>query len=268
MKTESDINRRMKAAAAAVAAVLVLGHAPPAHALFGAGDIVFDPKNFAQHLLILQQHADQLLQLKAQVERMDAMLKDWKFSRLDETLGQMERIHAALDRIGGSFGDLGRRFPKDWSSADPHDADATINPREAQWRGEQRLRAEQAVELHQAVAEGMAQTRERVAEYVRKSNAAPGQLAAQQATNELLAVQVQQLQEMQALEIAALRTDLERQAAKVSAAEWEDAHLRGDRDAATSEQTRAANAPDPTGAAVPPPNRPTVTEHRAALTGD
>ena len=94
------------------------------------------------------------------------------------------------------------------------------------------------MKLHQAVAEGMAETRGRVAEYVQKSNAAPGQLAAQQATNELLAVQVQQLQEMQAMEIAALRTELERQAGKVSAAEWEDAHLRGDQNATTTERDR------------------------------
>ena len=264
-----NLTRRRWPALAVGTAAAIFSHARPAHALFGVGDVIFDPANFAQHLLILEQHAQQLLQLKQQVEQMDAMLKGWDFSRLDETLAQMERIHDALDEIGTSMGDLATRFPSDWSAGNPHDADATINPRQRQWRGEQRVRAEQTVRLHQAVAEGMAETRGRVAEYVQKSNAAPGQLAAQQATNELLAVQVQQLQEMQALEIAALRTELEKQAGKVSAAEWEDAHLRGDQNATTTEQGRVANSPGPTGGnATTPADTPSITQHRSALPGN
>ena len=136
---------------------------------------------------------------------MDRMLKkDWDMSRVDETLAQMRKIHGTLDDIGTSLGDLDSRFPNDWTTADPHNADASLNPRLAQWRTDQRLRAEQTIELHQAVADSIVETQDRVADYVQASNAAPGQLAAQQATNELLAVQVQQLQELQALEIAAL----------------------------------------------------------------
>ena len=241
-------NRRavFVAAAGAVAALAV---ARPAHALFGIGDIVFDPANLAQHVLILEKHAEQLLQLKQQVEQMDRMLADWDFSRLDETLAQMETIHGQLDQIGGSLGDLPDRFPTTWESnanGDVHRADASINPRLAQWRGEQRQRAEQTVELHQAVADGIAETRGRVADYVARSNAAPGQLAAQQATNELLAVQVQQLQEMQALEIAALRSEIEKQAAAASLGEWQDAHLAADRAAAAYEIDRLEASPGPT----------------------
>ena len=234
--------------AAGTAGACALLAAQPASALFGIGDIVFDPSNLAQHVLILEQHAQQLLQLKAQVEQMDRMLQDWDFSRLDETLAQMETIHSQLDTIGSSLGTLPDRFPMTWEGGvggDVHHADDTINPRLTQWRGEQRQRAEQAVELHQSVADSIADTRDRVGDYVSKSNAAPGQLAAQQATNELLAVQVQQLQELQALEIAALRTELEQQAAVVSFNEWQDAHLAADRASAAYEIDRLRTSTGP-----------------------
>ena len=211
-------HRQMAAVAAASAAVAVtLIPAEPAHALFGVGDIVFDPGNFAQHLLILQQHAEQLIRLQQQVEAMETMLADWDFSRVDETLARMQQIHGTLDDIAGSLGDLDGRFPETWDDRDPT---TSLTPAQHQWRLDRRTRNEQTIELHQQVAESMAQTQDRVAAYVQQSNAAPGQLAAQQATNELIAVQVQQLQELQALEVAALRAEMELLAEETSEAEW------------------------------------------------
>ena len=210
-------HRRFAVVAAAMAAATPLVATPPAHALFGVGDIVFDPGNFAQHLLILQKHAEELLRLQQQVAVMETMLQNWNFTRIEETLGQMRRIHRTLDAMSGSLGGLAGRFPDDWNDRDP---DRSINPKERQWRIDRRTRGEQIVQLHQQVSESMASTRERVGQYVAKSNEAPGQLAAQQATNELLAVQVQQLQELQALEIAAVRQDMELLAGETSEAEW------------------------------------------------
>jgi P-type conjugative transfer protein TrbJ len=215
-------HKQLAALAAATAIAATLVPVEPAHALFGVGDIVFDPGNFAQHLLILQQHAEQLVRLQQQVQLMETMLKDWDFSRVDETLAQMQGIHATLDGIAGSLGSLDGRFPETWDDRDPT---TSITPAQRQWRLDRRTRNEQVVQLHQQVAESMALTQDRVGEYVAKSNAAPGQLAAQQATNELLAVQVQQLQELQALEIAALRGEMELLAEETSEAEW-SARLR------------------------------------------
>ena len=229
--------RRAALAAAAVAATLA--PASPALALFGTGPkIVFDPGNFAQHLAILQQHAAQLARLQEQVEAMGRMLKDWDYTRIDETIGRMQQIHGTLDQIANGLGHLGDRFPQHWDDRDP---DASIAPAQRQWRVEQRTRGEQTVQLHQQVADSMAETRERVAAYVANSNAAPGQLAAQQATNELLAVQIQQAQEMQALEIAALRQEMEAAAAEASDAEW-SAGLReasGQSNAASAQRLRS-----------------------------
>ena len=180
------------------------------------------------------------------------------------------KIHGTLDDIGTSLGDLDSRFPNDWTTADPHNADASLNPRLAQWRTDQQLRAERTIELHQAVADSIVETQDRVADYVQASNAAPGQLAAQQATNELLAVQVQQLQEdYQALEIAALRAELEQMAGRASAGDWRRANLEDDR-------TAAAAAKDVLdclrrfhpGGRVSPTVRPSVGSYRNTLTGD
>ena len=202
-------------AAAAVSAALV--PAQPTSALFGVGDIVFDPGNFAQHLLILEQHAEQLVRLQQQAQLMEQMLADWDFSKIDETLGRMRQVHVTLDKIADSLGDLGTRFPDEWDDRDPA---TSITPAQRQWRLDRRTRNEQVVQLHQQVAEAMALTQDRVGEYVAKSNVAPGQLAAQQATNELLAVQVQQFQELQALKVAALRQEMELLAEETSEAEW------------------------------------------------
>jgi P-type conjugative transfer protein TrbJ len=261
-------SKRSTLAAATVAAAIAVSMPRPAFALFGVGDVVFDPKNFAQHILILQKHADQLLQLKAQVEQMDRMLEGWDMSRVDETLAQMRKIHGTLDDIGTSLGDLDSRFPDDWTTADPHNADASLNPRLAEWRADQRLRAEQTVELHQAVADSIAETQDRVADYVRASNSAPGQLAAQQATNELLAVQVQQLQELQALEIAALRAELEQMAGRASAGDWRRANLEDDRTAAAAAKDVLDASAGPSGGRVSPTVRPSVGSYRNTLTGD
>ena len=216
--TTSNLLHPPRLAGLAVAAGLAaLAPADPASALFGAGDVVFDPGNFAQHLLILERHAEQLARLQRQVELMEAMLEDWDFTRIDETLGQMGRIHDTLDEMAGSLGTIEDRFPGTWDDGDPS---GSLTPAQRQWRLDRRTRGEQTVELHRQVAESMAATRERVEAYVARSNAAPGQLAAQQATNELLAAQVQQLQEMQALEVAALRGELELLAEEASEAEW------------------------------------------------
>ena len=214
---KNKTTKRLTVVVAAVAATAVFAAAEPAHALFGVGDIVFDPGNFAQHLLILQQHAEQLVRLQQQVQLMEQMLAKWDFTKIDETLGQMQQIHGTLDQIASSLGTLDARFPADWNDRDP---DASVTPAQKQWRIDQRTRGRQIVQLHQQVTQSMSLTRERVGQYVAKSNAAPGQLAAQQATNELLAVQVQQLQELQALEVAALRQEMEQAAAETSEAEW------------------------------------------------
>ena len=241
--------RLIRAAAASAALAGLLLPARPAGALFGIGDVVFDPGNFAQHLLILQQHAEQLARLHQQVQLMDQMLDDWDFSRLDDTLGQMQGIHATLDGIAGSLGGLDSRFPEQWDDRDPT---LSLTPAQRQWRLDRRTRGEQVVQLHQQVTESVAQTRDRVGEYVARSNAAPGQLAAQQATNELLAVQVQQLQELQALEIAALRREVELLAAETSEAEW-SAELREAMRAshAAAVQQLLAEDAGPTGPAKP-----------------
>ena len=151
--------------------------------------------------------------------------------------GRSVPSRGSLEEIGG-LGDLDTRFPDDWSDAETLDGDGSINPQLERWRAEQRRRAESTVELHQAVAESIESTRDRVADYVEASNAAPGQLAAQQATNELIAVQVQQLQELQALEVAALRAEIERHAAASSRAQWEAAYLDAQRTEAQAEITR------------------------------
>lgn len=55
-----------KLAALVAAGVIALGIASPAHALFGIGDIVFDPTNLAQNILTA---ANTLEQINNQIKR-------------------------------------------------------------------------------------------------------------------------------------------------------------------------------------------------------
>lgn len=70
----------------------------------------------------------------------------------------------------------------------------------------------QAQTLHNQVVIEMPNTQSRVAEFVERSNSAPGQTAVLQASNEMLATLAGQLQALQALEVSQTRIELEEDA--------------------------------------------------------
>src|SRR3546814_18343252 len=85
--------------AACLAACLALASVQPAHALFGAGDVVFDPSNYSQNVLqaarALQQINNQIRSLQNQVLMLQNMAKH--LERLDYS--SLGAIQAALGRI-------------------------------------------------------------------------------------------------------------------------------------------------------------------------
>jgi len=78
-----------------------------------------------------------------------------------------------------------------------------------QWLESQRAGVLHSQDVQNRTSVEMPGTQARVGEYVRRSNSAPGQTAVLQASNETLATLTAQMQNLQALEIAQTRTELE-----------------------------------------------------------
>jgi conjugal transfer/entry exclusion protein len=83
---------------------------------------------------------------------------------------------------------------------------------EQQWLESQRASLIHAQTLQNRVVAEMPATQQRVGDYVARSNSAPGQTAVQQASNETLATLAAQLQNLQALDVAQTRIELEQDA--------------------------------------------------------
>ena len=201
------------AAGVALAAVALLG--APRQA--GAAWVVFDAGNFAQNVKVVRESIKQVQQLEDQLEALERQIESLDVSELARTVGAMEQVTAQLDAMRGSFGDLPGDFPLDGTGVDEVSAGGLYDvDQPAQWRQRQRDLAVATTELQTTLVESSADTAERVQVLVAASGEAPGPLAAQQAANELKAVQIQQTSELLALEIAALRRELSNEAERSS----------------------------------------------------
>ena len=174
-----------------------------------ATEIVFDPTNFGANVEQVLHHLEVLGRLEEQIRNQYRMLENWRFTRLDELLRTMLAIRQPLDAAGAL--DLARRYPILAQAYARRDAEAMRLLRQ-QWLEAERKEVIQAQSLQNQLVNEMPNTQSRVAEIVRRSNSAPGQTAALQASNEMLATLAGQLQALQALEVSETRIELEENA--------------------------------------------------------
>lgn len=191
-----------------VVILLVLGLlSRPRHA--PAAEIVFDPTNFGANVEQVLHHLEVIARLDEQIRNQFRMLENWRFSLLDELLGSMLAIRGPLDSAGSL--DLARRYPIVPRVYAQRDTEA-MRQLKRQWLEAQRRELAHAQALQNQVVAEMPRTQSRVAQYVERSNSAPGQTAAIQASNEVLATLAGQLQTLQAMEISQTRIELEDEA--------------------------------------------------------
>ncbi|WP_169054442.1 P-type conjugative transfer protein TrbJ [Nitratireductor sp. XY-223] len=216
--------------AAFMAAGLALSQAQPAQALFGIGDIVFDPSNHAQNVLTaartLEQINNQIRQLQNQATMLQNMARN--LQRLDfSSLGQ---LHGALNRIDGlmiqaeGLGFERDRFEGQWRQQYPDNYDATIGLDDMATAARERWQSAMdafrlTMRVQSQIVENVRADEALLAEFVGHSQGAVGALQASQAANQLIALSTKQQMQIQTMMAAHYRAEAEDAARKAQAEE-------------------------------------------------
>jgi P-type conjugative transfer protein TrbJ len=178
-------------------------------------DIVIDPANLAQAVVQVAQDVQLVEQFRQQVQNGVAMVKGWGYTRLPDLMRDMAAWQQVFAAGGSPYGSadpgpgLDQRYPTapgDYAG----DSDAAMAARRAGWDAEDRSVLVENRTVQDAAYAGLKPTAERVGDYVRRGNSAPGVTAAIQAGNETLATLVAQLQALQAQELTDGRGEVER----------------------------------------------------------
>lgn len=205
-------------------AMCVMIPAQPARAI-----TVFDPSNYAQNILTaartLQQVNQQIQQLQNEAQMLVGMGKNLsridfpqldalrqKLAEIDRLMGRAQAIDFRVDQLDDKFQSL---FPQDFSSALRTD----IRVRDARARLDASMAAfRQTMTVQAQVVENIQADTQALAEIVARSQGAEGSLAAQQATNQLLALTAKQQFQLQHMMAAQFRSEAMEQARRATQA--------------------------------------------------
>ncbi len=180
-----------------------------------ATQIVFDPTSYANAIQQLEQEVQMVNSLEQQIQNQLKELQGWGFSQLGAITQSMDRWQSALSaQTYGSTdpaNQLNAQYP-DAPAAYAGTRDAQIQQQDDSDDQEQRNDLIENRDVQNQVVQDLQPTADRMAEYVQKSNGAPGPTAAMQAGNEELATVAAQAQALQALEIADAHADADEQA--------------------------------------------------------
>ncbi len=187
--------------------------------------VVLDPFNLSVNVEQVVYHLELVTRLNAQIRNQQRMLASWEFSRLDGMLASMESVRGVLDADKDVYRplDVDDLLEQQYPLSSDHYAHLDAAAAEAlrgQWIAAQRHTLVQARTAQNRVYLEMSSSEGRIADYVQQSNAAPGQTAAMQAGNEIVANLVGQMQAMQALEISDARAEIEAIALKQAKAAY------------------------------------------------
>ena len=217
-------------AALVAAGAIAFGVAPPAHALFGIGDIVFDPSNLAQNIMTaantLEQINNQIQQLQneAQMLRNQARnLAGLDFSALSELKAALSATNQLIQQAQGlAFnvqqmeGEFKRLYPESYTAA----ISGTQMATDARARWKQSLEAlRTATQVQSQAVQNFAADERMLTDLVNRSQSAVGVLQATQAGNQLMAVQAKQIADLTAMLAAQGRASALEQARAAAAQE-------------------------------------------------
>jgi P-type conjugative transfer protein TrbJ len=201
---------RSRAIAAVVALALTLLPAGRASALFGAGDIVFDPENFAQNLLTaartLEMINNQIESLQNEVRMLEGMAKHLQrldYSSLAGLQSSLARLTGLMSRAKGMAFTIDRA-EQEFARLYPTDYAATVSgdelARDARARWERAMAAHrQSLLVQSEVVQNLTADGSELGRLVAESQGAVGSLQAQQAANQILALLTKQQLQTQSL---------------------------------------------------------------------
>lgn len=208
-------NARLRSALAASAIALsfaapaIVGVTTPAHALFGIGDVVFDPSNYAENVLsaarALEQINNQVTSLANEAQmlinqaRNLASLPTSVLSQIEGNFAEMKRLMGEAERLAYSVQDIESQFTSTYRdfAADSTGAELVEGAR-ARWQ-ESVSAFEHSLKAGAVAVGNIASAQAQTSTLVGASQSAVGILQATQAGNELLAVQAGQIADLTAM---------------------------------------------------------------------
>ena len=186
-----------------MAVAAVLGPARPAAAFLDF--IIFDPSALIEHVQQVLQLAQQIEQATQQVQGSIQELKHLRGGVSPDAATTVASLVKQLDAKvygpGSPADQLNGRYPTDLSGVSPDRYAAE----QAGWVDAERAALTENRQVQNGVEQDMAATRDRVQQIVAASNAAPGETAAVQAHDDLLAVASGELAKLQVLRLARSR---------------------------------------------------------------
>ena len=194
-----------------------------AHAIFGFGDIVFDPGNYAQNILTaarsLTMIRNQIRQLQNEARVLTQMGKD--LGRLDlnilndlnQNITAVNQLMNAAEGIAFTISEtdriLSERFPDQYAQSVSRDQ--LIQDAQARYQySVTSLRHSMRLQAH--VAESITGDQDLISQLMQSSNSAAGNLQVSQAGNQLLGLLAQQQVKSQQLMVSHYRAVAVRQA--------------------------------------------------------
>lgn len=205
--------KALAALALSVAAAMSFGPVRRAAACW-FDPIIFDPQALVQNV---QQVAQLAQQVATAVEQVQNQLRE--LAHLDSGValpgivgGIQDQFEASLYGTRNPSHQLNNRFPADMSNV----TWTQYQTDRATWTAQQRQSLVENRQVQNQLYRDMEITRQQVQQIVEASNAAPGETAAVQAHNDLLAVASGELSKLQALKLARSRLKTERLARQQS----------------------------------------------------
>ena len=228
-----------------LAACLFIAPVNNAHALFGVGDVVFDPSNYAQSLLTatrtLNMINNQITQIANETQMLTNQAKNLQNlpvsigSDLSISLGQIQTLMNKAKGIVYTIGSVEAEFKKLY----PETYTATLSTNQIaqdarnRWlHSREAFRQSMLVQSH--VVQGIKHDALLLNQLVNRSQSAVGTLQAEQVGNQLLALQIKQsleTQELMASQSRAVALEQARSALAEEQARVRFAQFIGDGDA-------------------------------------
>ncbi|RWJ31959.1 P-type conjugative transfer protein TrbJ [Mesorhizobium sp.] len=201
----------------------------PAHALFGIGDIVFDPSNYAENVLqaarALEQINNQIESLQNEAEmlinqaRNLASLPYSSLQKLQQSVERTQQLLGEAQRIAFDVQQIDQIFSQQYANMDLTASDEQlVELARERWRNTVGA-LQDAMRVQAGVVGNIETQRTELSNLVGESQGATGALQATQAGNQILALQAQQLADLTALLAANGRADALSAAEQAAAAE-------------------------------------------------
>ena len=217
----------------------VLVFSQPATAQFGFGSsVVYDPANHAENIITaaqsVEQIENQIRQLAHEIEMLENMARDLenlpdsiargvldRLARIDELMRRAEGIGYGVEEVERDYEEI---YPEDYG-ASPPEHDVLVEEARHRWR-QSRTAYRQSLLVTAGVVESVRSDSSTLDALIGSSQSAIGNLQAVQAGNQIGALSVQQLMQMESMMAAHYRAEALERARGLAEAERGRARMR------------------------------------------